>query len=287
MSERPAIVVMSSHVARGAVGNRAIVPALERLGFPVWVIPTVTLPWHPGHGPATRIVPEPGQFAAFVDDLAGSPKLAEVGAVLTGYFGEPSQVASAARLIRAVRAQNPSATVLCDPVIGDAGGLYVAEPVACAIRDELLPLSDIATPNRHELAWLAGVETSVPAMAVSAAEALGRPMVAVTSAPALMSGSIGVLLCAGSVRLMAEHRVIDRSPNGAGDLFAALFLGRLLLGEPKEEALRKATASVFEALARATRRDADELMLAEDADCLTHPMSMVQMRRVAGPDRRA
>jgi pyridoxine kinase len=55
---RPAVVVISSHVARGTVGNRAIVFALEALGFPVWAVPTVMLPWHPGHGPAPRIVPD-------------------------------------------------------------------------------------------------------------------------------------------------------------------------------------------------------------------------------------
>ena len=87
--DRPAVISISSHVARGTVGNRAVVLALESLGFPVWAVPTVTLPWHPGHGPSTRIVPPPAQFAAMVDDLAGSPWLGEVGAVITGYFGSP------------------------------------------------------------------------------------------------------------------------------------------------------------------------------------------------------
>ena len=62
-SSRPAVVAISSHVARGSVGNRAIVFALESLGFPVWSVPTVTLPWHPGHGPAPRIVPDGATFA--------------------------------------------------------------------------------------------------------------------------------------------------------------------------------------------------------------------------------
>ncbi len=44
------ILVISSHVVRGGVGNRAAVFALETLGHPVWALPTVILPWHPGHG---------------------------------------------------------------------------------------------------------------------------------------------------------------------------------------------------------------------------------------------
>ena len=55
---RPAIIVATSQVVRGGVGGRAAVFALERLGFRVWFLPTVQLPWHPGHGAATRITPE-------------------------------------------------------------------------------------------------------------------------------------------------------------------------------------------------------------------------------------
>ncbi|MBE0694401.1 MAG: pyridoxal kinase, partial [Aquamicrobium sp.] len=40
-----AVIVISSHVARGTVGNRAAVFALETLGLPVWAVPTVILPW--------------------------------------------------------------------------------------------------------------------------------------------------------------------------------------------------------------------------------------------------
>jgi pyridoxine kinase len=47
------VVVLNSLVARGAVGGRTCVFALERMGFPVVFVPTVILPWHPGHGPAS------------------------------------------------------------------------------------------------------------------------------------------------------------------------------------------------------------------------------------------
>ncbi|TJU88461.1 MAG: pyridoxal kinase, partial [Mesorhizobium sp.] len=86
-----AVIVISSHVARGSVGNRAAVFALETLGFPVWAVPTVILPWHPGHGRATRIVPPLDQFKALMADLERAPWLGEVGAVLSGYLGEAGQ----------------------------------------------------------------------------------------------------------------------------------------------------------------------------------------------------
>ena len=83
-SESPAeIVAISSHVVRGAVGNRAIVFALETMGFRVWSLPTVILPWHPGHGPSTRIPTPDGQFAAAVEDMGGSRWAGAVKAVVT------------------------------------------------------------------------------------------------------------------------------------------------------------------------------------------------------------
>ena len=100
---KKAVIVISSHVVRGSVGNRAAVFALEALGFPVWALQTVTLPWHPGHGPSTRMVPQAEEFDAIIDDLCSAPWLHEVGAILTGYLGDPSQAASIAKHINAVK----------------------------------------------------------------------------------------------------------------------------------------------------------------------------------------
>ena len=157
VTPRKAVIVLSSHVVRGSVGNRAAVFALETLGFPVWAMPTILLPWHPGHGMGTRIVPDPQQFANLLHDLENAPWLDEVGAVLSGYLGDPSQAAAVASLVKAVKRQNSNARYLCDPVIGDQQSLYVTEATARAIRDQLMPLADIATPNRFELEWLSGV----------------------------------------------------------------------------------------------------------------------------------
>ena len=48
------VLSISSHVARGSIGNRAMVFALESLGFTVIAVPTVLLPHHPGHGPGSK-----------------------------------------------------------------------------------------------------------------------------------------------------------------------------------------------------------------------------------------
>lgn len=277
---RPAVIVISSHVVRGSVGNRAAVFALETLGFPVWALPTVVLPWHPGHSRATRIVPPRGEFSSLIDDLCGAPWLGEVGGVLSGYLGEAGQAADVARLVGAVRAANPAALYVCDPVIGDAGGLYVPEPVAGAIAEQLITIADIATPNVHELAWLSGAPVPDMATMTAAAETLGPARVLVTSALSMMAGSIGNMLVSGRQTIMAEHRQIPDAPNGLGDLMSATFLARLLEGMSEEKALQMATGTVFEILARTARRGGDELMLETDAQSLRTPMAMVNMRRM-------
>ncbi len=281
------VIAVSSHVVRGAVGNRAVVFALERFGHPVWALPTVTLPWHPGHGPATRVVPPAEAFDSMIDELVQSPWLGEVAAVISGYLGDARQAEGLARLISAVRARVPDATYLCDPVIGDAAGLYVPQATAEAIRDHLMPLASVATPNRHELEWLSGAPLADNAMLVDAALALGPPRVVVTSAHAMARGSTGNLLLSGRHALLAEHRLVDNPPNGLGDLFGALFLARLMAGDDDERALQLATGGVFDILARSLCGGADELMLSQHADCLLDPAAMVAMRHLVHPSRRS
>ena len=90
---------MYKRQVRGSVGNRAAVFALETLGYPVWAVPTVILPWHPGHGPSTRITLGEAEFNSLIDDLIRAPWIGEVRAVLSGYLGAAYQVEGVARLV--------------------------------------------------------------------------------------------------------------------------------------------------------------------------------------------
>lgn len=284
-NDQNAVIAISSHVIRGSVGNRAAVFALEALGVPVWAMPTVILPWHPGHGPSTRMVTPADIFEQMIDDLIASPWTGEIKAILTGYFGHPDQPAAVARLVKSLRQKNPDLFFACDPVIGDKGGLYVPQATAEAIRDHLLPLASLATPNRYELAWLAEADLETNSAIMDAAIALGPPKMLVTSAVPMMAGGTGNLYVTGSAALLAEHRVIENAPNGLGDLLSAVFLARLLSGIPEEKALQLATASVYEILARTAKRGGDELALETDAPSLSTPMAMVQMRHLMHPSQ--
>ena len=83
--------------------------------------------------------------------------------------------------------------------------------------------------------------------------------------------------------------MIDRPPNGLGDLTAAVYLARVLAGQPPAKALQSTTAAVYEILARTARRGGDELQLETDSQSLSHPMAMVHLRHLLHPgqNRRA
>lgn len=259
---KPAIIVVTSHVARGSVGGRASVFVLERMGFPVWSVPTVLLPWHPGHGRASHIAPDNAAFAALMGDLARSPWLGEVGAILSGYFGTVDQVAAVADLVMAARKANPRLVYLCDPILGDSGGLFRPESLVVAIRDLLIPLADIVTPNRYELGSLTGWAVHDNLHVAAAARSLRAGEVVVTSAHAVEE-MIGTLVVANDRADLATHQLLYTAPHGTGDLFAALYLGHRLNGVVPPAATTRAASSVLRLVERAQQSDADELPLSE------------------------
>jgi pyridoxine kinase len=281
-SDNP-IISISSHVMRGSVGNRACVFVLETLGHAVWSVPTVILPWHPGQGRSTRLTLDPGAFSAALAELSASKWRGEARAALTGYFADAGQVHAAAALIRTFRAENPDFVYLCDPVIGDHGGLYVPEDVAVAIRDALLPLATMTTPNRFELGWLAGMPVESNHEILAAATALNIPQTIVTSAHAMMAASIANLLVCSGKAILAEHRALEGAPNGTGDLFSALYLSRVLCGASPEDALQLSSASVFEIAARSVKAGSDSLLLSAEAAAIRTPMAMVTTRNLVNP----
>jgi pyridoxine kinase len=274
------VISISSHVARGSVVNRAMVFALERLGFEVWAVPTVLLPHHPGHGSAAKIVLDSKPFAELLEALNPVEVGRPVTGIVSGYLGTPEQAEAVAALVERVKAAAPEALYLCDPVIGDAGGLYVPRAVAERVRDRLLPLADIATPNAFECAWLAGAEGDAQPDLAALARALAPPVVLVTSAPAMMRGHIGNLLVAGRETILFEHPMVENAAKGTGDLLAALLLARLVDGDKPAKAAERALQSVFEITARTAKAGADELMLAALQDSIVMPGAGVVARRL-------
>jgi pyridoxine kinase len=275
---KPAVLVVSSHVVRGSVGGRAAAFALERMGFPVWYLPTLILPWHLGHGRSTRLAFDKAAFAGAVADMAGTPVLAEIGAILTGYFGDADQIEPIAELIALVKSRTTDALYLCDPIIGDSDGLFRPPDVVAGIRDRLLPLADIATPNRYELMALAGADAHDNDELAVAAASLGPKEVVVTSAFATPMEAAMILAEPAGVHL-ATHPAVETAPHGTGDLFSALYLAHSLAGAAPPVALERAAGSTARLVELAAETAADELPLAEGQDAFLAPPAGVTVTR--------
>jgi pyridoxine kinase len=245
------VLAISSHVVRGCVGLAAGVPALQRLGHEVWALPTVLLASRPGLGRLVKREVAPADLADMLAALEADGCWASVDAVLAGYFASPQAVAAAAPAVAAIKRARPDAAVLIDPVLGDAGRLYVSEATAAAIRDLLLPLATIATPNAFELGWLTGTAPRTLAEAAAAARRLGPPAVVVTSALETQASVATVLVTAGACLERHAARRADL-PNGAGDLFAGLLLGHLANGLAAEAALDASLATLDRVLSAST-----------------------------------
>ena len=41
--------------------------------------------------------------------------------------------------------------IVCDPVMGDDGVVYIPEELIPVFRDQVIPIADIITPNQTEL----------------------------------------------------------------------------------------------------------------------------------------
>jgi len=277
-----AIIVISSHVARGSVGNRVLVFVLERLGFTVWAAPTIVLPYHLGHGAARRIVAEETDFDELLQALLRNEKASGVAAIVSGFLATTAQAEAVASLVKAVKAERPDAIYLCDPVIGDRGRLYVSEALAVDTRDRLLPLADIATPNAFECAWLAGRSQAGVEDLAAIAKSLPPPVVVVTSTPGLMRGQMGNLVVDAGGATLIEHPELTTTAKGTGDLLAALLLSRRLAGEDWAKAAEMAVAGTFEIVAGTVKAGADELLIPELQQALIAPRARVSVRRLAG-----
>jgi pyridoxine kinase len=195
-----------------------------------------------------------------IEALEANGRLADTAAVISGYLPTPAHVAAVRTGVEKVRSANRDAVFLCDPVFGDEPeGLYLAPGVATAVRDSLLPLADITTPNRFELSWLSGLPVESPQEGRMAAEALGVATVIATSVPA-DDNRLANLCVSGGNCLASFVRRRATAPHGTGDLLAAMFLGNHLNGNTADYCLGASVSAVEASVAASMGRH--ELSLA-------------------------
>ena len=254
------ILAISSQVACGHVGLSAIVPAIQAMGHEVIALPTVTLSNHPGHVHVAGKRVDVSLLHDMVDALSANGWLGGLDIMLTGYLPSTDHVAFAAATVDKVKAASPQVSIICDPILGDeAEGLYLDALAAGAIRDQLIPLADIALPNQFELGWLTNRSIESVEDAVGAAAALPCSTALVTSVPCA-NDQLANLLTNASGTEICPHPQLRDVPKGTGD-----FLSGAFAADPD---LSRTTGRVM-ALVEASR-GRDHLAIAQARDSWLH-----------------
>jgi len=281
-ARQASVIAITSLVAGSQVGGLVTCALLQAQGIRAQLIPSVVLGRHPGLGAPGGGAVSADLMAAALEGVAANQRFHEADAILTGYFQTPEQVAVTALAIRAARSKRPDLQVLVDPILGDGEAsaddaqLYVSPATAAAIRDQLLPLASVITPNRFELSWLAGRALKTDQEMAAAARAV-CPHTVLTSAPA-SPGEAAVMLITPDEAWRAVTPHLEGAPNGTGDLFAAALLADLISGLAIQPAAGRAMARVAHVLDQTLALDPRDLHLTPTT--LTATVQAPRWRRV-------
>jgi pyridoxine kinase len=279
------ILSIQSHVAYGHVGNSAAVFPLQRLGVEVWPVHTVQFSNHPGYGDFKGSVFDSKMIREVVSGITERGVLGTCDGVLSGYMGAIETGIAILDAVVAVKAANPAARYCCDPVIGDAGLVYVRDGIPEFMRDRALPAADVITPNHFELGALTGRQTRTTAEALAAIDALharGPTAVLVTSLDTEETpGDCVDLVASGrSGKFHLRTPKLPISPNGAGDAISALFFAHYLRTGSVADALRLAGSAIFGLLARTATAGSREILLVAAQDEIVAPSRIFEPERV-------
>jgi len=271
------ILSIQSQVAGARVGNSVAAFAMERLGVRVLQLPTVLLGRRPDHGAPGGAPVAAELLSSVIDGLAADAILGEVDAVLTGYLGHPDQVAVVLDAVDRVKAANPKALYVCDPVLGDDGRLFVSDAIADAVLNGLWPQADWLTPNAFELGLLTGRTIDDLPSARDAAKRIGKPVLVSSIRTAI---GLGNLYVAPTGDWFCETARLPRAPKGAGDLLSALYTARRVRGDAPAIALEGATGSVYDVIVRSLAAESEDLLLPAAQDVLADPVTWPRARHL-------
>jgi hydroxymethylpyrimidine/phosphomethylpyrimidine kinase len=176
------------------------------------------------------------QIRALLDDIP--PAAAKTGAL------------GSAEIVRAVAALARGFTfpLVVDPVLFSTHGAPLLS--AEALREELLPMATLVTPNLHEAAVLSGLEVvDIDSMRRAAERIAASGAKAVLVKGGHLPGTaIDILFTAGQWLEFTAPRIDTRHTHGTGCAYSAAITAGLALGWELPEAVRRAKLWITEAI---------------------------------------
>lgn len=264
------LLAIQSHVVHGYVGNKAATLPLQCLGWEVDALNTVHFSNNTGYGSVKGTKASAQEILDIYDGL----KLANLSYefLLTGYVPGEEGVEAVGKVGEDLKTNNPSLIWLLDPVLGDAGRMYVSEKTIPVYQDILKSGKvTLVTPNQFEAELLTGVKITDRETLRQALTAFHTtyktPYVAISSLS--FSDNDNILYSAGSTMesdgstktYIYEFNKINSYFTGTGDIFAALLSDRFYTYhtlEPVSDPLRVAVGEVLGVVQQILKRTDEE-----------------------------
>jgi len=184
------------------------------------------------------------QLTALAEDLPPA-------ALKTGMLAEAALVRLVARAIR----ENGWGPLVVDPVmVASSGARLLSTEAEEVVREDLLPLAALVTPNLDEAAILTGrVVHDAPTM-----ERAGSTLLRFGAGAALIKGGhlsgpvlTDILVTPSGIRRFTHTRIDTASVHGTGCTLSAAITAGLALGRPLERAVEDGLDFVHRAIAAA------------------------------------
>jgi hydroxymethylpyrimidine/phosphomethylpyrimidine kinase len=187
------------------------------------------------------------QIDAVFDDL-------DVAAVKIGMVVELSIIAA----IAAALARRTPRHIVLDPVmVATSGDRLLSTEAVSALRERLIPMASLITPNLPEAAALLGEPVAADKAAIASQ---GKSLLAMGAQAVLIKGghgqgaeSIDYLFTPGDVLALGAPRMATRNTHGTGCSLSSAIAAGLAKGETLEQAVRGAKAWITAAIAAADR----------------------------------
>jgi hydroxymethylpyrimidine/phosphomethylpyrimidine kinase len=256
MSARPAVLVIAGSDSSGGAGLVRDIQVLEAFG--VDALPIVTAVTAQSHRRVLAVHPVPPPILRAQIEAAFEARIPD--AIKIGMLTNRDTVEAIAAALGHVAGPNtgvnePAGTVpiVLDPVLASSSGAALLDEAGRhALKDLLLPLVALLTPNVPEAATLLGVPpaASGPALDQQAQSLLdlGPRAVLLKGGHAAESEAIDRLACRGEpLRRIAAPR-IRASQRGTGCALASAITAQLALGIPIVLACERAQAYIGEQL---------------------------------------
>lgn len=243
----PIALTIAGSDSGGGAGIQADLKAFSALG--VYGASVITALTAQNTRAVTRVEPASpamiaAQIAAVFDDL-------DIRAVKLGMLG-------GAEAIRTVAAGLAGRTIpiVLDPVmVAKSGDALLPDDAVATLRDALLPMAGLLTPNLPEAARLLDCD---PATDAPQMEEQGRALLALGAAAVLMKGGHGagdictdLLITATGTHILTAPRLTTRNTHGTGCTLSAAIAAGLAQGMDMVQAVTRAHGYLQGAIAAA------------------------------------